>query len=238
MIDLVNGYKMITSGSGHSFTHTRWGPAIDATTTSAEWVVPFDVNSASTTQAIRFPTTSCTIAALRRCADTTLRTGALCGFLSNTSNLRMGVLLPFTDGNATLDFGGTTGNNRLTVAITKTTEEEAWVFVMGRSGLAMYRNGVRLGAKSTAITRTASGSDYHINGGMSASAGQGDIQTISLFLMVEQEWTPTQAREWSTAPFSILEQPPLRRRVPVPVAAGGASNGGALYHHFRNLGVY
>ena len=239
MVDLVNGYKMIPSGSGHSLTHTKWGPALDATTTSAEWVAPFDGTSASATQAIRFPTTSCTIAVLRRSADTTLRNGAICGFLSNTANLRMGAQLPDSSGNARLDFGGSTGNNTLSVAgVGKTTEEEAWVLVMGTRGLAIFRNGVRLGAKTTAITRTASSIDFHINGGMTSSAGFGDVQAIALFLMVEQEWTPSQARDWSTAPFSVLEHPPLQRWVPVPVAAGGASNGGALYHHFRNLGVY
>ncbi|HSE45289.1 MAG TPA: hypothetical protein VLA89_08155, partial [Gemmatimonadales bacterium] len=124
------------------------------------------------------------------------------------------------------------------VSYTKTTEEEAWVFVAGTRGMAMYRNGVRLGGTSTAVTRSAIAIEqFRLNGGASAADGTGDVQAIALVLVLEQEWTPTQAREWSTAPFSIFGYPPLRRRVPVPAAAG-TNNGAALYHHFRNLGVY
>ena len=226
------------AGTGTAAIHTPYGAAFDATTTGAEWFLAFDSGNAGAST-LRFPTTRCTIAVLRKCADTTLRTGAICGFVSNTANLRLGMLIPDSGGIATLDWGGTTGNNRLTVSsISKTTDWETWVGVMGTRGLALFRNGIRLGAKTTAVTRTATSAEFRLNGGMSSANGNGDVQTIALFLLVEQEWTPTQVLEWHAAPFSIFEHPPLFRSVPVPVAAGGASNGGALYHHFRNLGVY
>lgn len=71
---------------------------------------------------------------------------------------RMNAHAPWSDNNIYWDFGGSTGNNRLTVTgqTWNTTSWNHLVFQSTRQGLRAYRNGLLVGSTSIAVTRTAS----------------------------------------------------------------------------------
>ena len=159
---------------------------------------------------LTIPTEKCTVAMVRRTTDTTARASATFGTDSATTNQRIGANLPFSDTHVFWDFGGTTtGTSRLDITgYTKTAgATESWVFVAGARGMAVYLNGRSIGSHTTAITRSASTSAFKLNAGLSLV---GDNQDFGLFLMMHTEWTPTQVRQWATAPFSVFAPVPTR----------------------------
>jgi len=62
------------------------------------------------------PTTSCTVAVIRRKTDSTLRVSSLFGCGSDTGANRCGAHCPYSDGTVYWDFGQQSAPNRLSVA--------------------------------------------------------------------------------------------------------------------------
>lgn len=216
--DLVLNRALTASGDPivSSATAGLMGPAVVATATTQFW------HWGAEGTAVRLPTTMCTIALLRRRADTTIRDAAFCGS-SNAGNATRLMLSTFVDNNIYWDFGGVAGANRISVTTTGniTTNLEAWVAVAGTRGSALYRNGLRLASQTTAITRTASTATMQVPGAANGSTGS-DPQEVYQFLLLEQEWTPTQVQEWTAAPESIFGAP---RRLIVQIPSSGTSAG-------------
>lgn len=204
--DLVlNRALLVDNDPTVNVTHTAglMGPAGKTTATTQFWTWGAEGTS------IRLPTTMCTVAILRRRADTTIRDAAFFGAAMATAAQRM-TLSTFTDNNIYWDFGGVTGANRISVTATGniTVNLEAWVAVAGVRGSAIYRNGLRLVAQTTAITRSVGTASLVVPG---AASTAGDPQEIYQFLLLEQEWTPTQVMEWTVAPWGSIFEGPRRR---------------------------
>lgn len=182
----------------------------------------------------RFPTHMCTAALLRQRADTSIRNAGMFGVASNTGSRLM--FSTFTDNNIYWDFGGTSSPNRISVTALSgniSTNLEAWVVVAGYRGSAIYRNGVRLAAQATAITRNTGNSNFELSG--TGPSTNGDPQQLFLFLLLDTEWTPTQVAEWTTEPFALLRSGRARRWPKAVVGGGGGAASGAAAYHRRRL---
>lgn len=154
------------------------------------------------------PTQRATVLCLRRKTDTTLRAAALFG--ENTGgNARCGAHAPYNDGVAYWDFGGSASPNRLSAAgLTFSTDIEAWAFVAGSRGSAIYQNGRLVASQSTAITRTGAfdgSSTFYLNQGNSSSAD--DIE-LHFFAILDAEWTAEQVKAWTADPYLMFAGTP------------------------------
>ena len=226
--DLISNRLLLTGTEPNpttSATAGLVGPAGKTTATSQFWHWGAEGGAG-----VRLPTNRCTVAMLRRRADTTDRDAAFFGS-SNAGNSTRLMLSTFADNTVKWDFGGVAGANRITATFAGniTTNLEAWVAVAGVRGSALYRNGLRLAAQTTEITRTTSTAVMQVPGAANASTA-GDPQEVYLFLLLEQEWTPTQVMEWTVAPWSIF-QPPRRL---IGRRAATATGHGALLAGYRN----
>lgn len=113
--------------------------------------------------------------------------------------------LPYSDGTVYWDFGGTVaGTTELAVAgLTFDLNPEAWAFVAGPHGMAMYRNGVLLGSHSTAASGPSS---YTGTFQLNAGFGAGCRHTVSFFAVLDAEWNAQQVQEWSANQGCMFER--------------------------------
>lgn len=178
------------------------------------------------------PTTACTIALIRRKRDATARNSAIFGG-STTAAQRIGAHLPFSDGNVYWDFGGTSSPNRLSVSGLSFAGIEKWVFTAGPRGSAIYRNGIKLTSQSTAITRTAGTSDFFLNLGNGAAAG--DNQDLNAFIMLDEQWSDALAQWWCAEPYAHFRSELIAYAL--ISAEAGSGGGGGPTHTFPALTV-
>ena len=106
------------------------------------------------------PTAGACVTIIYRRRDATNRSSTAFG-ISGTGLDRWQVNLPFSDGTVYFDFGGFSGNNRISVS-GLTFGNDIWSFNNGTVGLEIWQNGIRR-ANNTAGTQTRSaGSNFRI----------------------------------------------------------------------------
>lgn len=149
-------------------------------------------------------TTSFTVLMIRRKTDATLRNSAHWGS-SDVGNdtTRLAGYMPWSDGIVYLEFGGSSGNNQLSVSGLNVAGMQKWAFTGGTKGLQIYLDGALKGSKSTAITRVTS-PDFSINGSVPSGHG-GDLQDVYFFAALDAEWTPSMIAEWTVDPWLMFE---------------------------------
>ena len=191
---------------------TIWGNmaplALSSSTPTLGWTgnkegtaLDFSVN-ASLNWADFIPLTGVTIAVVRRFYLG--GQGNIFGCTTVASTERTLTLCPFNDGTVYWDFGGAGGANRLAVAGLSFPippgQADRWVFTAGNTGMAMWRNGVKVGSQSTAVTRTAGTGTALGQAGSVTGAGQ----EISLLWIVNYPWPDSLCRWWSGEPYDAL----------------------------------
>jgi len=123
-----------------------------------------------------FGTQNHTFIFLRSPDDTTSRASSAWGTDGGATNERFQSHMPFSDGTIYFDYGGASGNNRITwTGYTKVVGElEVWVFTAGSHGMEIWFNGDLKSSSGVAVSRSADTVDFIINGG----ASNGDEQTV------------------------------------------------------------
>jgi hypothetical protein len=167
------------------------------------------------------PTTAMTIVAVRRKLDTTVRTGTLFNCRS-VAFADVDIYLPYSDGVVYWAFGGGSSPNQLGVSgLSFPTTRERWVFTAGPQGSAIWRNGVKVGSQSTAISRTATTNDLLINKAQFA-ADSGDLQELNFFSVFARQWSDDLCQWWSAEPYAHLYTEATRTYQFFGVGTGGA----------------
>ncbi len=180
-------------GGAPVWSSNQQGPAYQFPTTSDYLQV---ANALSSTALL----TAGTVCVIRRKLDTTARNASLFGYDGGSADTLLSGLVPYGDGTVYWDFGNF-ATNRLTVAgLTFTTSIERWVFTGGPQGSTIWRNGLKLASQGTAVTRSPVGTAFEINKGSVGS----DVQEISLFQMIDQQWSDQLCRWWSAEPYAAL----------------------------------
>jgi len=179
---------------------------------------------------VKQPTTGCTILYIRKLQDVTVRASRHFGFTASGSGVLL-AFVPWSDGLIYWDYGGSSGNNRLTWSgYTKATNIEYWAFTAGVGGTSIYFNGDLKASKSVTISRTAS-PEFRLNG----ATGPGDLQDVYLCAMFTERWSASQIAEWAQDPYGIIREDSPWRGTPFieAVAAGATGQLLQIPHHLR-----
>lgn len=120
--------------------------------------------------------------------------------IAGSGSTCVNVFLPYSDGNAYWDFGGTSSPNRVSVSGLTYTKWSAWVFTAGRLGSQIYQDGKPVATSATAITRTNTDTGAFSFCNNSSTA---DSQT-AIFAYLEANWDSSYAREWSRNPWQLF----------------------------------
>lgn len=160
-------------------------------------------------------TSQVTLLLVRRKMDSTARAACHIGVDDAPGTLitRCNAYVPFNDGTVKWTFGGSTdGTTKVTISgLTFTAElPEAWAFVAGPNGMAVYLNGVLLGSHTTPAARTAATEPFTLNQG-GTSGVTGDITEVSFVAVLDAEWNEAQVKEWS-ANQAVMFAPAISRR--------------------------
>ncbi len=145
-----------------------------------------------------------TILLARRKTDATLRASTSFGIDSS-----LNCHLPWTDGKAYWDWGGSGAGQRISADGLSSAGFQAWAFVASPAGQAIYLDGILRASSSTASSRTVGTGDFLINKNSSAS---GDFIAWSMFAVLDTEATAGQIAQWSADPLG-----PCRRHNEVGV---------------------
>ena len=181
---------------------------------------------------ITLPTGLCTVTLGYYKTDTTNRVSAAFGIATTISNQssRLGAHLPYSDGTVYFDYGGATGNNRVTkTGLGAGNFNGVWSFVSGAAGLAIWQNGVRHTLGAVAVTRDNALVDsfwlFNANVGNavpSTSAGQ-DNAVIPFFYLHNRELTASEIQQLHRSPTSPVEEFRGRRTVIILNSGTGAA---------------
>jgi hypothetical protein len=226
----TGGPTVITSGHVRPRASTVYDP-FDAIGTGyahnmegRAWDVRTRFNSLDLGESTWFPTKNVTLCLIRRALE------PLSGAASGSGrNILIGqgnsarycrAYVPWNgDGRTYFEFGGTSGAHVLSVSNTiSTTVPERYVFVAGDSGLAIWKNGVKIASSSSATSRSASTTSSTDNlylNGLSSADGL-DRAEYNFFMVVEREWPEELCRWWSAEPYAHLYAESTGRRWFVP----------------------
>lgn len=164
----------------------------------------FSVADLTSTAVNSIPTDQVTCLFIRRKTDTTLRAAKHFGNSVSTLANRCGLHAPFSDGNLYFDFGGASGNNRVTVTGQSwTTQADYFAVTAGSSGLIVYRNGGEIGNNGgNVVTRSqTAGESFTINSG---EGSNGDLEDIFFFAISRVEWPPSLVQWWMQEPYGMF----------------------------------
>lgn len=151
------------------------------------------------------PTRQGTLLLIMKKNDTTNRGAGHIGIQGNPASARrFGVHVPFSDGTVYWDFGGQTSPNRLSKASLTVSGVNAWAFVAGTRGMAIYQNGQLVASSSTAVTRTADTSNWCVN---QANNATGDLCDFHFGAVLDAEWTQEMVAKWTADPFLFISRP-------------------------------
>lgn len=199
------------------YAQNSHGPALMMSAASPQWIEDL-CGASSYLRSLMIPTARITVLMIRNKTDTTLRTGNHFGISGGTTFCT--ALCPYTDSKIYWDFGGNTGDNRLTSsALTWTTDVDVLGFVAGARGMAIYRNGTQVAVKTPAVTRT--------DGGTFSLNGSSDKVDVNFFAILNAEWLPSQMLEWMANPYALLLDSSW------PLVSSGSSSIGLMNRFFR-----
>lgn len=196
------------TGNGHGSTRfvrqsSFWGFS-DATPATSGFRLP-------TQAADVIPAQGLTYAFIRQPATATITRSHNFGHNAGAGvGRRAGGHVPLSDGTVYWDYGGATaGTTRITwTGYTPAINMEAWCFVGGLKGLAIYFDGLLRASSSTAVTRTQGADTIGINNGNQGESGNSN--NIMFFAAFGSEWTASEVWQWTCDPYSII-RPVLRR---------------------------
>ncbi len=173
---------------------------------------------AATTQSVNLgtgdtdlPTVGITILIIRK--NTTIRNACFLDYsLGSVSTEAIRCYVPYGDGVVYWDFGGNSGNNRLTVSSLSfsVAVPERWVFTAGAAGMSIWQNGVKVASHANAVTRVSNVTPaLRLNIGSDGSGG--DLQQVNFLSMLGVQWSDDLCRWWSISPYAHLSTPTVRR---------------------------
>lgn len=200
VLDACRNFGISFTSSASDLVYGAPGPGWNFPATNRFFVV----NDLTSTGLTSIPTDQATVLFIRRKTDTTLRAAKHWGNNVSTLANRCGLHAPFSDGNLYFDFGGASGNNRVTVAGESwTTAADYLAVTAGVSGLKVYRNGKLIGTNGGNIvtrSRTA-GEDMVINSGEGSA---GDLQDVFFFAVANVEWPAALVQWWMQEPYGMF----------------------------------
>jgi hypothetical protein len=205
----VLGNPSATISQSIQYTQNAMGPAFKMTATSGFQNL---TGVGSYARAFMVPTERITILYIRSVDATDNQVSW--GIEGGTTRQCKAIVPLNADNTIYWDFGGASGDNRLTASGLTWTAGKVDIlgFVAGARGSAIYRNGIKVASQTVAITRTDDGT-FHLN-------NSGHAGTCNFFAILNAEWTPSQMIEWMGDPFAMLS-------VPRPWLA--ATGGGAAF---------
>lgn len=133
------------------------------------------------------PTTEVTIAFTYQKTDTTARDSAAFG-IPDAGNVarRCNVSLPWQDNSIYWDFGGTSGNNRIsTTSVSNLDKDNTFVFSAGPRGMEIWRNGfLVISASGVPSARSATTGTFRL---MASGVGASDLAKCTDFKMYTKQ---------------------------------------------------
>ena len=148
--------------------------------------------------------------------DATNRTSSLFGgaFVSTTI---LNIHGPYSDGTTYWDFGGNTGNNRVSVGGLNYSRPTALVFSAGAGGSRIVQDGIVRASNAAAISRTVHNSNPTTIG--RAGIASGDLNKFYLIAWWSRDLTAAECIAVSSDPWGLFAP----RTIWVPVSAGGGT---------------
>jgi len=164
------------------------------------------------------------ILSFHRKTDATNRGSSLCGLGTSVAS-EVTPYVPFSDGIVYWDFGGQSGDRRISVSGLNVAGPQAWGFTAGPTGMNIWQDGVSKQSNTAAAVRTVSTITFRVGRGRSAS----DLREHMFFAVLDSEVTGSQMLQWARDPFG-----PIRRfdeaAVIFPVVAPGGGVVWSLAH--------
>ncbi len=148
------------------------------------------------------PANSVTVLLIMRKTDSTNRAAGHFGVDAAGVAQRCGVHCPFSDGTVYWDFGGQTSPNRITATSLTVSGVNAWAFVAGTRGSAIYQNGILRNSQATAIARGSNTTNFVLN---RANGSAGDFCDYLFFALLEAEWDLGMVQDWTSDPYQMLQ---------------------------------
>lgn len=130
--------------------------------------------------------------------DGTDRAFSAWGVTGANDAARCGCHLPYSDGNAYFDFGGTGAPNRQTIGGLTYTNHDVWVQRAGDRGHQIWQNGEKVAGNSTAVSRTNSTGAFQL--GFHGGIGN-DLVKYRVFLVYHRELNQDEIHALSKDPF-------------------------------------
>jgi hypothetical protein len=192
------------------------GPQVPTATGLIGFTTISDVVQIAPDSSQLISTTQVTLLLVRRKMDGTARAACHIGVDDDPATLvtRCNAYVPYNDGTVKWTFGGSTdGTTKVTISGLTFTPElpEAWAFVAGPNGMAVYLNGVLLGSHATPAARTAATEQFTLNQGGTIGV-TGDITEVSFAAVLDAEWNEEQVKEWSANQACMFAPRPLATR--------------------------
>lgn len=183
-----------TAASGVSFGVGSAGRSVIATTTSQYWQTGLvDPIALSGFTALVF----------FRKTDSVNRASSLFGVTSGgiLSN-RLNAHVPWSDGLTYFDFGGASGNNRISVSGLDYSKPTVMVFAAGARGISITQDGVLKASNSVPISRTSAGVPFYYLKGDQPS---GDLTETFLFCVWDRMLHNSEIAAVSANPWQLFK---------------------------------
>lgn len=161
-------------------------------------------------------TTGGTFLVVLQKTDATNRASSLFGGAFGTTTI-LNIHGPYSDGVTYWDFGGNTGNNRVSVGGLNYSKPTALVFSAGAGGTRIVQDGIVRASKTSAISRIKNGSNpTTLN---RAGIPAGDLDKFYLIAWWSKELTDAECAAVSAKPWPLFAP----KSIWVPVSAGGGT---------------
>lgn len=196
-------------GAGVQWRATGHGssPSLVATAGSTDNTIVLAAQSA-----LVLPLQGATLAVGLRKRDATPRNGQTVGVVTGTGNQRCSCSLPYGDGNAYWDWGGTSnGTTRLTVAgLTFGLLDNLFVMTTGARGMEMWQNGVLRGSNAANPSRLVS--TGALVAGFNSALGDGaDLVDYWYVGVWSRQLTVAEVQALTAQPYAMFAAPVWRR---------------------------
>lgn len=184
------------------------GNAIETTGTSQYW---------DTSVADGAFTTAFTAIFVLQKTDTTNRESSLFGVTSWTDYI-LNAHVPWSDGTTYFDFGGNSGERRVSVAGLDYSKPTCLIFSAGPRGLEIWQDGILRASNTTAASRTSISKNVTIQNGVVTLS---DLQKIYLCALWDKQFSQQQNFAFTKNPWQLFA--PISRTFLMGADAGGGS---------------
>ena len=164
-----------------------------------------------------------TVLVVTRKTDTTLRQSSIFDAGNGTAGTNtVNLTLPWSDGNVYADYGGQSGANRISYALTGAGLLKKIVFAAGSGGSRVIENGVMRASQTTALTRTDAATAVKWN--RYEPAALSDLCELYLGVCWNRELSREACIALSNNPWQLFAPIAVYYDSGVAVVAGGSSN--------------